>query len=98
MVDIPLVFNNVEASPYTASGADDPSAPAAQRLAEHMSDALLAFAKTGDPNVPGLPPWRRFELKHRAAMIFDSPPRLENDPRKRERLLFAPVPYVQPGT
>lgn len=98
MVDIPLVFNNVEASPFTARDADDPSARAAQPLADHMSDALLAFAKTGNPNVPGLPPWPRFELKRRAAMIFDLPPRVENDPRKRERLLFTPVPYVQPGT
>ena len=31
-------------------------------------------------------------------MIFDAAPRVENDPRRAERELFARVPYIQPGT
>jgi para-nitrobenzyl esterase len=31
-------------------------------------------------------------------MIFDKGPRLADDPRGRERELFARVPYIQPGT
>ena len=31
-------------------------------------------------------------------MIFDTTSRVENDPRRAERELFAKVPYVQPGT
>jgi para-nitrobenzyl esterase len=31
-------------------------------------------------------------------MIFDVESRVENDPRKAERELFAKAPYIQPGT
>lgn len=34
----------------------------------------------------------------RETMIFDTSSRVENDPRRQERELFAAVPYVQPGT
>lgn len=91
-IDIPLIFDNVAHSNYTAGVAD------AQPLASAMSEALLAFARTGDPNAPGLPPWPTYELHRRPAMIFDLPPRREDDPRSAERRLFEPVVYVQPGT
>lgn len=92
-IDIPMVFDNVTHSRYlTAGGADG------QRLASVASAALLAFARTGNPNTPLLPPWPQFGLEHRPAMIFDLPPHVEDDSRGPERKLFAPVPYVQPGT
>lgn len=50
-----------------------------------MSRAFLAFARTGDPNTTGLPPWPAFDLKRRATMLFDRYTRLEDDPRGRER-------------
>jgi para-nitrobenzyl esterase len=31
-------------------------------------------------------------------MIFEAPPRIQNDPRREQRELFARVPYIQPGT
>lgn len=92
-IDIPLVFNNVAHSAYTAGGGD-----AVQTLADAMSDALLAFARIGNPNAPGLPEWPRFELERRATMLFDTAVRVENDPRGAERKFFAPIIYIQPGT
>jgi para-nitrobenzyl esterase len=63
-----------------------------------MQDSFVAFAKTGDPNHAGLPRWPAYTLERRATMIFDARSRVENDPRRWERELFARVPYIQPGT
>jgi para-nitrobenzyl esterase len=92
-VDIPLLFGNLERSAFTRD-AD----PEAGRLSGQMADALIAFARSGDPNAAGAPAWPRFRLPRRAAMIFDLQLSVRDDPRGAERRLFAPVPYVQPGT
>jgi para-nitrobenzyl esterase len=63
--------------------------PTANQMAALMSASLLAFGRTGDPNVANLPAWPRFDLKTRSTMIFELPPRVEDDPRRGERLLFA---------
>jgi para-nitrobenzyl esterase len=92
-LDIPLVFDNIAADDWTRDGG----APA-QALADAMSTALIAFARSGDPNAAGLPAWPKFEVPARPALIFDSTLRVVEDDRGRERRLFAKVPYVQPGT
>jgi para-nitrobenzyl esterase len=92
-LDIPLVFDNAA---YGASMVGQ--GPAAQRMADLMSETWIAFARTGHPDTPHLPPWPRFELERRATMIFDLDPQVVDDPRGAERRLFASVPYVQPGT
>lgn len=70
-----------------------PGMSVAQRaMSGKMMDAFVAFAKTGNPG------WAAYTLPARTTMIFDAPSRLENDPRRRQRELFATVPYVQPGT
>lgn len=91
-LDIPLVFDNVAAQgSRTGSGAH------ARRLAGQMADAFIALARNGDPAHSGIPTWPRFDLEHRPTMIFDSPVRVENDPRREERLLFSVAPYIKPG-
>jgi len=90
--DIPLMLDNVAAADSAAGNALTPI------VADAMSDALLAFARTGDPNHPGLPAWTPYSLERRETMIMDLPPRMENDPRGDERRFFGRIPYVQPGT
>jgi len=70
----------------------------AQRMADLMSDAWLAFAHTSNPAAPSLPAWPAFDLERRATMIFDLPSRVVDDPRGEERRFVAQVPYLQPGT
>jgi para-nitrobenzyl esterase len=48
--------------------------------------------------VPDGPDWPAYDLERRATMVFDTHSRIADDPRGRERRLFAQVPYVQPGT
>ncbi len=93
MLDIPLALDNVEvADGMTGDGAE------AKRLAGLMSDAFIAFARTGNPNHAGLPNWLPYNLAKRPTMSFDAQPRLVEDPRGQERRLVEQVPYTQPGT
>lgn len=86
-LDIPLVFGNLEASAWIAART-----PEAETISRTTIDALLRFARTGDPG------WSAYTLADRATMIFDSRSRIEYDPRRAERELFAAVPYIQPGS
>ena len=90
--DIPLMLDNVAVADSAGGNALTPIVSAA------MADALLAFARTGDPNHAGLPRWTPYSLTRRETMIMDLPPRMENDPRGDERRFFGQIPYVQPGT
>ena len=98
-LDLPFVFDNLAYARSMVGGAAGAMPDAdAQRLAEAMSEALLAFAKTGSPDTPLLPKWPRFDLERRPTMIFDLTPAVVEDPRGAERRMFAPAVYVQPGT
>jgi para-nitrobenzyl esterase len=90
--DIPLVFDNVEATGSRTRGPD------AQIMSDRMSDAFIALARDGDPNHAGLPRWDRYELPRRQTMLIDIQPRMVDDPRGDERAFFAAIPYIQPGT
>jgi len=90
--DIQLVFDNIAKPGATAIG------PQAQVMADMMSDAFIAFARSGVPAARQLPRWEPYDLMRRQTIIFDVPARMEDDPRGAERRLFAKVPYVQPGT
>jgi para-nitrobenzyl esterase len=92
-LDVPLVFDNVELVPDRVGTGED-----ARRLAALMSEACLAFARTGNPNGGSLPAWPTYDLLRRPTMVFDRNARIEDDPRGVERRHFAQVPYVQPGT
>nr|WP_326525098.1 carboxylesterase family protein [Sphingomonas sp.] len=86
-IDIPLVFGTLGAAgSQTGTGAD------ARAASKAMQDAFVAFARTG------VAPWPRHDLKTRTTMIFDATSRVQHDPRKWQRELFARAPYIQPGT
>ena len=92
-MDIPLAFGTLGvAGSQTGTGAD------ARAASKAVQDSYVAFAKTGNPNHPGLPLWPKYDLAKRGTMIFDTASHIENDPRKWQRELFARIPYIQPGT
>jgi para-nitrobenzyl esterase len=59
-------------------------------MAAVLSEALLTFGRTGEPNSAKLLRWPTYNVAERPTMIFDLPPRVENDPRSAERKLFGP--------
>jgi para-nitrobenzyl esterase len=92
-IDIPLIFGTLGAEGSITGESEE-----AQRMSRIMGDAFIAFASDGTPTARDLPRWQPFTLAERETMIFELPPRMENDPRGAERRIFARVPYVQPGT
>ena len=92
-LDIPLVFGTLEAKGSIAGfGAES------RRISEAMMDAFVSFARSGVPGTVAQFQWPQYRLPERATFVFDLPLRIERDPRRLERELFARVPYVQPGT
>ena len=92
-LDIPLVFGTLAAAgSETGVSADARAASAA------LQDGFIALARTGDPNHATLPRWPVYDLNRRATLIVDARSSVVDDPRRWERELFAPIPYIQPGS
>ena len=96
-VDIPFFFDNL-ALAQGMIGASPEDVERAQPLATAMSESLIAYAKNGNPNHPGLPHWPPYDLTSRPTMIWNTPPRVMDNPRGSERELASQAHYRQPGT
>jgi para-nitrobenzyl esterase len=62
--------------------------PEPPRLADLMSSAWIAFARSGNPNTNALPQWPPYDLKSRATMIFNLESRVQNDPYQEIRQIL----------
>ena len=62
--------------------------PERYKVANNMSVAWAAFARSSDPNHAGIPKWPAYTLDQRATMILDSECKVVNDPYKEERLVW----------
>ncbi len=81
-IEIPFAFDNLDvptADIITGTGPDRFA------MADRTSRAWTAFARTGDPNIDGLPHWEPYSADHRAVMILNNECRLEIDPHPAER-------------
>ena len=82
-IEVPFAFDNVKiAANLTGGGAE------AVALADKVSDAWIAFARTGNPNTPKLPRWPKFNAQDRPTMVIDNQSRVENDPLRDQRQLM----------
>ena len=59
-----------------------------RKLSEKMSDALLSFMKTGNPNCETLPEWPQFSAENGEVMILNDVCEAKNDPDKEARELL----------
>lgn len=84
-LDVPFFFDTL----HTASALIGAGEPKVQTLADQMSEALVAFARSGSPNHPGLPYWPPYDEQTRATIIFDTPSRITRDPHGSIREMFA---------
>jgi para-nitrobenzyl esterase len=79
-VELPFVFNNVE-SPIELVGNS------AERfsLADKISATWVAFARSGNPNHPGIPHWPNYTAEKRSTMILNTQCIVQEDPYGEER-------------
>lgn len=80
-LDLPFMFDNVDKAP----GLTGPPSDETRAMAEAMAESWLAFARTGDPNHPGVPHWPTYGLSNRPVMLFEVPAKVVNDPFRGER-------------
>lgn len=81
-LDIPLMFDNAaESAAFVGTGEE------AAIMADMMSDAWLAFARTGAPSSELLPEWKPYTDESRYVMELNIEPRLVDDPERTIREL-----------
>lgn len=80
-MEIPFAFDNVQISARMTGGGAD-----AMALADKVSDAWIAFARSGDPNTPKWPRWPAYEAKDRATMVINNVNKVVNDPLREQRI------------
>ena len=80
-VDLPFVFDALQAEGAAAVAGDDPP----QCLADAMHRAWVRFVVSGDPGWPG------YEADRRATMIFDTDSGVRDDPGRAVRTTWADV-------
>ncbi|MDP3870453.1 carboxylesterase/lipase family protein [Phenylobacterium sp.] len=90
-LDLPFMFDNVSKAPHMVGEASEETAA----MAHQMSQAWLAFARTGDPNTSAIPAWRPYDLEQRTVMLFDTTSGAESDPHRTERLAMDAYPTQQ---
>ncbi len=59
-----------------------------RKLSEKMSDALLSFMRTGNPNCDTLPDWAAFTVENGETMVLNDVCELKNDPDREGRELL----------
>ncbi len=84
-LEIAFAFDNLDKTPWASTE------PESQALATRMSEAWIAFARTGNPSTPTLPDWPEYDKARRATMILDAECRVVNDPDAAIRNLWATV-------
>ena len=84
-LEIGMVFDNV-----AKSGSMSGTGPEAQKVADQMSAAWLAFAKTGNPG------WPAYDTKRRATMVFNVSSKVVDDHNREQRLLLSKLPARTP--
>ena len=85
-VELPFVFDNVWHAPEMVG-----TGPEIQPLADKMSAAWVAFARTGRPDHGGIPHWPPYDASRRPTMVIDNEWKVVDDLNREERLAMASI-------
>ncbi|MCY3814121.1 MAG: carboxylesterase family protein [Gammaproteobacteria bacterium] len=84
--DAAFMFNNL--STLGACLGDETDVAEAQALADSMTDAWAAFARTGVPTASGLPEWPEFDAERRQTMMLNARSEVIGDPDAHIRAIW----------
>lgn len=88
-IEIPFAMQNHWQLPEMVG-----TGPELQALADKVSGAWIAFARTGHPSHAGIPKWPAYNTAERLTMHMDNEWRVVNDPDRDERLALASLPRL----
>jgi para-nitrobenzyl esterase len=74
-IEVPFVFGTMDTAEELVG-----TGPELATLSETVMGAWIAFARTGDPNHPGLPHWAPYDDVSHGTMLLDSDPTFAFDP------------------
>jgi para-nitrobenzyl esterase len=85
-IEIPFAMQNHWQLPEMVG-----TGPELQPLADKVSGAWLAFARSGNPSHPGIPRWPAYNASDRPVLHMNNEFTIVNDPDREERLALAPL-------
>lgn len=88
-IEIPFAMQNHWQLPEMVG-----TGPELQPLADKVSGAWLAFARTGNPSHPGIPTWPGYTAAERSTMHMNNEWAVVRDPDREERLALGPLPRL----
>ena len=77
--DIPYAFNNTDRCASMTGGGSE-----ARRVGEEFCDRWVAFARSGNPDLPGLPHWAPYDPVAGTTMVFEHQGRAASHPDRGE--------------
>jgi para-nitrobenzyl esterase len=80
-VELPFCFDNVHLIKREANAQ-----PEIEALAKMVSTAWVSFARSGNPNHPGMPKWEPYDANSRRTMVFEADSKMVSDPTRNDRL------------
>jgi para-nitrobenzyl esterase len=91
-MEVPFALYSYEKSrPLVGEG------PEPKQMADQIAGAWVAFARTGNPDHPGIPHWPAYTPSERAVMMFNVESRVVNDPLPEVHAAMAAVsPFSLP--
>jgi para-nitrobenzyl esterase len=88
-IEIPFAMQNHWQLPEMVG-----TGPELQPLADRVSGAWVAFARTGNPSHALIPKWPAYNATDRPTLHMDNEWTVVNDPDREERLALAPLPRL----
>ena len=83
-MELPFVFDHPDLIRFMTGAGEEQA-----RLAAQMSEAWVAFARTGNPNHRGIPQWGAWDPRRWTTMVFDRETAAVDDPWGEERRAMA---------